>query len=105
MILINLLPPELRKRSTSYNPAALGFSAALAACLLLFLFCGWVHWKKLPEAVRIQEEKNDELTDKTAKAAIVQANEAKIAELKERKDKLQELIGRKVYWAHALDDF
>jgi len=105
MILINLLPPELRKRSTSYNPAALGWVAAMAACFLLFLFCGYVHWKKLPEAERIQEEKQTELDEKTKIAAEVLKKEEEITALKERKDKLNELIGRKVYWAHTLDDF
>jgi len=105
MILINLLPPELRKRSTSYNPLAMAFAGGMAACLLLFLFCGWIHFSKIKQAEQIRDDKQTELDTKTAEANKVLAMEAKIAEAEERHNKLRELIGRKVYWAHTLDDF
>jgi hypothetical protein len=105
MILINLLPPELRKRSTSYNPLAMAFAGGMAACLLLFLFAAWVHFGKLKQAEQIRDDKTAELETKTAAANKVLEKKAQIALLEERQNKLRELLGRKVYWAHTLDDF
>jgi hypothetical protein len=105
MILINLLPPELRKRSTTYNPLVLVFIGEMAACLLIFCFCAWVHWGKIKEAEELRDAKQEELDHKTQQAQAVLDKEAQIAELEERQGKLRDLLGRKVYWAHTLDDF
>src|SRR5690348_2905108 len=105
MILINLLPPEMRRRSSSYDPRAAAFAGGLAACLLLFVFCAWVHWGKIREAEGILDAKQAELDTKTAQAQAVLDKEAQIAQLEERQVKLRELLARKVYWAHTLDDF
>src|SRR4051812_18347737 len=105
MILINLLPPELRKRSTTYNPLVLAFVGEMAVCLLIFCFCAWIHWGKIKEAERIRNAKQDELDAKSQQAQAVLEKETKIAEFQERLDKLHDLLGRKVYWAHTLDDF
>jgi hypothetical protein len=105
MILINLLPPELRKRSTTYNPLVLVFAGEMLVCLLIFCFCCWIHFSKIKQAEALREAKQGELDTKTQTAAAILAKESQIAELEERQGKLRDLLGRKVYWAHTLDDF
>ncbi len=105
MILINLLPPELRKSSSGYNPLVLAGVGGAALCLLLAAFFGYIHFKKLPDARALLVEKQDLLTQKTALAQVVLDDEAEIASHEETKAKLLDLLARKVFWAHTLDDF
>lgn len=105
MILINLLPPELRKRSTAYNPLVLAGVAGGAACLLLLLLCAFVQFGAIPAAERLRDDKTTELAEKTALADVVRAKETLIADHQNALAILRGLLAKKVYWAHALDDF
>jgi len=105
MIKINLLPPELRKRTSSINPMMLLVAAEVAVCVLALLFGIYLAWVKIPQAQALSDSKDAELAQKTTAAAEVTANQGKIAEFQETQTKLHTLLGKKVYWAHTLDDF
>src|SRR5687768_3708325 len=100
MILINLLPPEMRKRAaTGISPvfaSAIGGGLLVALALAGFL---WLQFVRLPNAERVLAERTTELAEKTAKANEVLALEAQIIEYEKRRDDILALINRKVYWA------
>src|SRR5882724_1428574 len=105
MILINLLPPELRKSASGYNPLVLAAIGEAVVCLLLAAFLGYLHFKKIPDAQGLLADKTAIQTEKTALAQLVLDDDAEIAKHEDTKTKLLELLARKVYWAHTLDDF
>ena len=106
MILINLLPPEMRKRAaTGISPV---FASAIGGGLLVVLALAgflWLQFVRLPNAERILGERTTELAEKTAKANEVLALEAQIIEYEKRRDDILALINRKVYWARTIDEF
>jgi len=107
MLLINLLPPELRKKrgGTDFNPIVL----AVAACYLLALApvgtWAWFKFVRLPAAERALAEANTTLEDKTAQAAAVEALKNQIAEANRHRSLVVGLLSQKMYWARTLDDF
>lgn len=105
MIRINLLPPELRKHAASFNPLVLAGVAEAILCILLLAFGAYLQWVKLPAAQVILDKEIQTKTEKQAKADQVASDEAKIQDFQSRLDELHDLLGRKVYWAHTLDDF
>lgn len=107
MILINLLPPELRKRKTNiqFNPMMAGAAAGLLVSLVALAFFLWIKLKLLPDANAFLAEKQDELAVKTAQAEEVKKLEAQIADFENRRDTLFTLLGRKMYWARTIDEF
>ncbi|MBA2482631.1 MAG: hypothetical protein H0V44_18365 [Planctomycetes bacterium] len=105
MILINLLPPELRKSGGGVNPLVVTAAAGVSICLLLFCFFAWISWVKVPAAKRLLADKQDELVRKREEAEKVEAIRAQIVEFEARRTALLTQLGKKVYWAHTLDDF
>jgi len=105
MILINLLPPEMRKKQGNTNPLVY----AIAACYLVALVpvgtWGWLKYSRLPNAEQVLADRNTELEAKTAEATAVEALESQIAEFEAHRDQLLGLLARKIYWAHAIDEF
>jgi hypothetical protein len=105
MILINLLPSEMRKKQGNSNPLVY----AVAACYLVALVpagtWAWLKYSRLPEAVATLDQRNVELDQKTNEAAAVDAMRGQIAEFEAHRDSIVGLLARKVYWAKALDDF
>lgn len=106
MILINLLPPELRKRKVQlqFNPMLAG----LAACLLVVVgMLGGFLWlkqrKKVADETLVQRQ--TELADATRRADEVKAMEAEIDRYKLRRDYILGLLNRKMFWAKTIDDF
>ena len=105
MILINLLPPELRRRQSGVSPLFISVSAGGGTCLLLLLLWLYIVVIRIPNAERLIIEKNQELADKTIQAEAVLKVEAQILEAEDRREQIVGLMQRKVYWAHTLDDF
>lgn len=106
MILINLLPPELRKRKLQlqFNPMLAG----LAACLLVVLgMLGGYLWLKQRNAAAedLLTQRQTELADATRRAEEVKAMEKEIDRYKERRDYILSLLNRKMFWAKTFDDF
>jgi hypothetical protein len=105
MILINLLPPEMRKKQGNVNPLLY----AVAACYLVALVPAgtwlWLKYVRLPAAEEELASRTAVLDQKTAEAAAVEALGAQIAEAEAHRDQVIGLLSRKVYWAHALDEF
>lgn len=106
MILINLLPPELRKRKVQlqFNPMLLG----LAACLLVVVgMLGGYLWLKQHRvaAEQLLVERKQHLEDVTKLAAEVRKKQEKIKEFQDRHEYILSLIGQKMFWAKTIDDF
>jgi len=106
MILINLLPPEMRKRAaTGISPvfaSAVGGGLAVLLALSGYL---WLNFSRIPAAEREIEERSEELAQKTARADAVLALDAQIIEYEKRRDDILFLINHKVYWARTIDEF
>jgi hypothetical protein len=105
MILINLLPPELRRRQTGVSPVFASVVGGGIACLLLVILYIWVQFVCIPHAISTKAKRDEELVSKTAEADKVRAMETKIEENRSRRDKLNSLLARKVYWARTIDEF
>jgi hypothetical protein len=104
MILINLLPPELRRRHSGVSPVFVSLVGGGGLCLLLAILFLWVQFVRIPNARAEVLAKTEELGVKTAAADKVRALEAQIAEFKDRRNKIVSLLAHKVYWAHTLDE-
>ncbi len=104
MILINLLPPELRRRSSGVSPVFASLVGGGVGCLLLVILYAWVGHCITEAKAKLDADQAD-LTAKTALANEVRQMEKQIEDNKLRRNKFYSLLAKKVYWAHALDDF
>ncbi len=105
MILINLLPPEMRKKQGNVNPLVYGVAACYLVALIPVGTWAWLKYSRLPNAEQELVRVNDDLTQKTAAAAEVEALEAQIAEFEAHRNEIVGLLARKVYWARTINDF
>jgi hypothetical protein len=105
MILINLLPPELRKRQSGVSPMFLSVVAGGGVCALLLLLWLYLIVLRIPNADRLIASKTEELKVKTAEAEKVLQLEKQIAEAKDRYEQIVGMMSRKVYWARTFDEF
>jgi hypothetical protein len=108
MILINLLPPELRKKrggGGSSNPLLLPIAAVWILPLAAAGLWLYLDYVRLPQSVQILADKTAELADKTALAKTVTDKKEKIAAAQAQLDTIENLVGQKLYWAPVLDDF
>ena len=105
MILINLLPPEMRKKHGDTNPLVYAIAACYIAALIPLGTWAWLKYDRMPHAAQVLAEATDDLDRKTAMAAQVEALEAQIAEFQTHRDMIVGLLARKIFWAHTIDDF
>ena len=105
MILINLLPPEMRKKHGDTNPLVYAIAACYIAALIPVGTWAWLKYDRMPHAAQVLEETNADLAQKTAMAAEVEALEGQIAEFSAHRDMIVGLLARKIFWAHTIDDF
>ncbi len=105
MILINLLPPELRRRQGGVSPMFMSVVAGGGSCLVLLLLWLYIILVRIPNADRLITDKTTELAEKTIKADEVLKIEAKIQEAKDRYKQIVGLMLQKVYWARTFDEF
>ena len=105
MILINLLPPEMRKKQGNVNPLVYGIAACYLAALIPVGTWAWLKYSRLPYATQELERVNLDLEQKTAEASAVEALEGQIAEFEAHRDEVVGLLARKVYWARTINDF
>lgn len=106
MILINLLPPELRRsRSSGVNPVMLAAAAGVAIVLGLAGTWAWIEFGRIRAAQELLAQREMELIDATARADKVKAIDQQIAAFEKLHQTITGLITRKVFWARTLDDF
>ncbi len=105
MILINLLPPELRKRGSGVNPVVISAVCGGLAALVLLGFWGYLHYVRIPKSNSELERLTLEREDKVKKSEAIAAMKTEIAKVKSQGDKVNELLAQKVYWARTIDDF
>ncbi len=106
MILINLLPPELRRsRSSGVNPVMLAAAAGVAIVLGLAGTWAWVEFGRIRAAQELLVQRESELVEATARADKVKAIDVQIAAFEKLHQTITGLITRKVFWARTLDDF
>ena len=81
MILINLLPPELRRaRRTGVNPLMVAGVIGLVVVLSTVSLWWWVEYVRLQKAYDKLEEAKVQLTEATARADSVRELQKKIAD-------------------------
>jgi hypothetical protein len=105
MILINLLPPELRKRSTGINPVLVSVVAGSMAALLLLGFGYHVRFNRIPEANKQIARLKVEIKDAEKRVEGIKKKRSEIAQIKAQAQIVQSLIARKQYWARTIDEF
>lgn len=105
MILINLLPPEMRKKQGDTNPLVYAIAACYIAALIPVGTWAWIKYSQIPKAEAELARTNDELEQKTNEATAVEALEAQIAEFETHRNTIVGLLARKIFWAHTVDDF
>jgi hypothetical protein len=105
MILINLLPPELRRRGGGISPVFASLVGGGIVNGLLLLFYAWVTFIRIPAAKAELAQRQQELTDKTTLANAVNERKNLIAEFEARRDLVMRLLASKVFLARNLDDF
>ncbi len=105
MILINLLPPELRRRQSGVSPTFISVVAGGGLCLLLMVVYLYVQFVRIPSSETLLSDKKVELENKTKQALEVLELEKQIADARERRQKIVGLMLRKVYWARTMDEF
>ncbi|MEK7412644.1 MAG: hypothetical protein AAB263_04930 [Planctomycetota bacterium] len=106
MILINLLPPELRRaRRTGVNPLMVAGAGGVVIVLALAGFWAWVKYARVADAdVKIAALKVD-LDLATSRANAVRELDKQIANFEKLHGTITNLITHKVLWARTLDDF
>lgn len=106
MILINLLPPELRRsRSAGPNPVILAAAAGIAVVLLLAGTLAWVKFGRIRAAEALLAQREQDLIEATAKADKVKEIDKQIADFEKLHKMITGLITKKVFWARTIDDF
>lgn len=106
MILINLLPPELRRsRSTGVNPVLLAAAAGIALVLACAGTWIWVETSRIKAAEATLAQLEQDLVAATARADKVRAIDQEIAAFEALHGTITSLITRKVFWARTLDEF
>ncbi len=105
MILINLLPPEMRKKQGTTNPLVYAMVACYLVALVPVGTWAWLKYNRLPNAVQVLADANVELEQKTVAAAAVEALEGQIAEFEAHHTMIIGLLAKKIFWAHTVDDF
>ena len=105
MILINLLPPELRRRQSGVSPMFISVVAGGGVCLLLLVIYLYVQFVRIPASEALLADKTRELEEKTKLANEVLELEKQITEAKNRYNQIVGLMLRKVYWARTVDEF
>jgi hypothetical protein len=105
MILINLLPPELRKRGGGVSPIFASIVGGGVVNGILLLFFLYVQFVRLPAAVKLAAEKAAELDERTTQADAVLKRKEVIAQFEARRDRVLDLLASKMFLARNLDDF
>ncbi len=105
MILINLLPPELRKKRGKANPILYAVAACWIACLLPALAWSYVKFDRLPKSQQALDDANAELVVATKQAEDVAKMEQDIAAAEAQFNTIEALVGQKMYWAPIVDEF
>ena len=106
MILINLLPPELRRaRRSGVNPIVLAAAAGIVLVLGMAGTWAWVEFGRIRAAEALLAQRDAELVEATAKADKVRAIDTQIAEYEKLHSTITRLITSKVFWARTIDDF
>lgn len=106
MILINLLPPELRRsRRSGVNPVILAAAAGVVIVLGLAGTWAWVEFSRVKAATATLAQLDTDLLAATARADKVRAIDKEIAAAEALHGTITRLITRKVFWARTLDDF
>jgi hypothetical protein len=107
MLLINLLPPELRKKrgGGDFNPIVLAVAASVLLALVPAGTWSWLTFVRIPAAKAQLLADQETLNTKTVEAAAVENLQTEIVAIEKHRDLVVGLLSQKVHWARTLDDF
>jgi Tfp pilus assembly protein PilN len=106
MILINLLPPELRKaRRSGVNPVIVAAAGGAVIILATAGMWGWLRYSRLPAAESALAAAQAELQAAQAQADAVKKIEDEIKTAETMYTTVTGLFTQRVTWAKLVDDF
>ena len=105
MIIINVLPPEYRRRDIGVNPITLSIAGAIAVNVIVALLWAYIQLLCIPYAEGVRDQRTSEKATAQAEAKKVDDLEAEIRKQEGVKQALFNLLNKKVYWAQTLNDF
>ncbi len=105
MIIINLLPPELRRRGSGISPMFASIVGGGGLNVLLLLFFLWLQFVRIPKSEQELVDRQAELADKTIQAQKVIELKQEIVKFEARRDVVINLLASKMFMARNLDDF
>lgn len=105
MILINLLPPELRKRQVGIDPAVISLVVTGVAALLLLSLWAYIRLDRIPAAKNELAAATKQVEDYKLKIKEIEDKKKKIAEIEKQSQVVMQLLANKQFWARTLDEF
>ncbi|NRA39312.1 MAG: hypothetical protein HRU15_14295 [Planctomycetes bacterium] len=105
MIIINVLPPEYRRRDIGINPITLSIAGAAFVNVIILMLWAYIQFLSIPAAL---DEKVIATADRDRwkiEAEKVKKVDEQITKAEKRFGELADLLNKKVYWAKTLSDF
>ncbi len=105
MIIINVLPPEYRRRDIGVNPITLSIGGAALVNFFILLIWAYIAFLSIPHAETIKERLTNDRATAEKKAKEVDEVVKQIEEQLQVRKVLVDLLNKKVYWAKTINDF
>jgi hypothetical protein len=105
LIIINVLPPEYRRRDIGINPITLSLAGAALVNFIVVLIWAYIALLSIPAAEVKKEEMISKKNVVQEKANQVDKIDGEIKDNRAIKQVLVDLLNKKVYWAKTINDF
>lgn len=105
LIIINVLPPEYRRRDIGVNPITLSIAGAAFVNVIILLLWAYIQLVSIPHALDVKDVAAADRAEWKAKAEKVKEIDKDIVKAERRFGELITLLNKKVYWAKTLSEF
>ena len=97
MIIINVLPPEYRRRDIGINPITLSIAGAALVNVIVLLLWAYINFLSIPNAEAVRDQKEIERAAAEKEAKKVDVIDQRIAQQKGVQKTLEGLLNKKVF--------